>query len=131
MRKKELLFRLTKKDFIIQTFRSGGKGGQHQNKTDSGVRIIHPASGAVGESRSERSQYRNKCLAFHRLVDSKKFGVWHKLTCAELIAGKTIEQQVRDWMRPENLKVEVFGDGRWRECRDSDKIPVHGFSVKK
>lgn len=50
---KELLFSLTKKDFRIETFRSGGKGGQHQNKTDSGVRIVHLESGAVGESREE------------------------------------------------------------------------------
>jgi len=131
MRKKELLFRLTKKDFIVQTFRSGGKGGQHQNKTDSGVRIIHPVSGAVGESRSERSQYRNRRLAFRRLVDSKKFRVWHKLACAELIDGKSIEREVRDWMRPENLKVEVFKDGQWRECRGPDQVPVQVFSVKK
>ena len=64
--KKELLFSITKKDFEVQTFRSGGKGGQHQNKTDSGVRIIHRASGAVGESRSERSQLVNKRLALKR-----------------------------------------------------------------
>ena len=56
---KELLFTIRKKDFEIQTFRSGGKGGQHQNKTDSGVRIIHKASGAVGESRNDKSQHRN------------------------------------------------------------------------
>jgi protein subunit release factor B len=37
--KKEKLFSITKKDFKIQTFRSGGKGGQHQNKTNSGVAI--------------------------------------------------------------------------------------------
>ena len=58
--KGELLFSITKKDFEIQTFRSGGKGGQHQNKTDSGVRIIHRDSGARAESREERSQARNK-----------------------------------------------------------------------
>jgi len=36
---KELLFSLTKKDFRVDTFRAGGKGGQKQNKTNSGVRV--------------------------------------------------------------------------------------------
>ena len=65
MAKKELLFSLTKKDFVVETFRAGGKGGQKQNKTDSGVRIKHPASGAVAESREERSQHQNKKIAFN------------------------------------------------------------------
>ena len=49
------LFSITKKDFEVQTFRAGGKGGQHQNKTDSAVRIIHRESGAASEPRSERA----------------------------------------------------------------------------
>jgi len=45
-------------ELIMQTFCSGGPGGQHQNKTQSGVRLIHP-SGVRGESRTERSQPKN------------------------------------------------------------------------
>lgn len=51
----------------VQTFRSGGKGGQHQNTTDSGVRLVHLPSGIRCESRSERSQLRNRALALARL----------------------------------------------------------------
>lgn len=51
----------------VETFRSGGKGGQHQNKTESGVRLIHLPSGVRATSRSERSQHRNKTLALGRL----------------------------------------------------------------
>lgn len=51
----------------IQTFRSGGKGGQHQNTTDSGVRLVHRPSGVRCESRSERSQLRNRQRALTRL----------------------------------------------------------------
>ena len=51
---KELLFSITKDDFRVDTFRSGGKGGQNQNKVESGVRIVHVASGAIGESREQR-----------------------------------------------------------------------------
>jgi peptide chain release factor 2 len=42
----------------MQTFCSGGPGGQHQNKTQSGVRLIHK-SGVRAESRTERSQFKN------------------------------------------------------------------------
>jgi protein subunit release factor A len=51
----------------VQTFRSGGKGGQHQNTTDSGVRLIHRPTGLRAESRSDRSQHRNRALALARL----------------------------------------------------------------
>ena len=51
----------------VETFRSGGNGGQHQNTTDSGVRLIHEPTGVRAESRSDRSQHRNKAVALERL----------------------------------------------------------------
>lgn len=51
----------------VETFRSGGKGGQHQNTTDSGVRLIHEPTGLRAGSRNDRSQHRNKALALDRL----------------------------------------------------------------
>ncbi len=44
-------------------FRSGGPGGQHQNKTESGVRYTHLPTGIAAESRSERSQHKNDANA--------------------------------------------------------------------
>lgn len=111
--KKEKLFTLTKKDFIIQTFRSGGKGGQHQNKTNSGVRIIHPASNAIGESRTERSQYQNKKLAFRKLVNSEKFKIWINKVYFEIMNGKTVEERVEEEMNQKNLKVEKKNNNKW------------------
>jgi protein subunit release factor B len=60
---RELVLSVTLKDCEVQTFRAGGKGGQNQNKRDTGVRIIHHPSGARGEARDERSQLQNKRLA--------------------------------------------------------------------
>src|SRR5262249_52604005 len=50
-----------------QTFRSGGPGGQHQNKTESGVRYIYKPTGIAAESRSERSQHKNDAMALQML----------------------------------------------------------------
>jgi len=49
---------VNEKELEMQTFCSGGPGGQHQNKTQSGVRLIHK-SGVRAESRTERSQPKN------------------------------------------------------------------------
>ena len=51
----------------VDTFRSGGPGGQHQNVTDSGVRLRHRASGVVVTSRARRSQHQNKTECLRRL----------------------------------------------------------------
>jgi len=115
-KKWEPLFTLTKKDFEMQTFRSGGKGGQHQNKIESGVRLIHRASGAVGESRSDKSQHRNKGLALQRLAVSGKFKAWVNRIAYEITSGKTIEQRVEEAIQPKNLRVEIQDEnGNWKE----------------
>jgi peptide chain release factor 2 len=54
-------------DLERQTFRSGGPGGQHQNKTESGVRYIHKPTGIAAESRTERSQHKNDAMAMQQL----------------------------------------------------------------
>jgi peptide chain release factor 2 len=50
-------------DLRRDTFRSGGPGGQHQNKTESGVRYTHIPTGVAAESRTERSQVKNDANA--------------------------------------------------------------------
>jgi protein subunit release factor A len=51
----------------IETFTAGGRGGQHQNRTESGVRLVHLPTGIVVTAREERSQFRNKAVALSRL----------------------------------------------------------------
>ena len=54
----------------IETFRSGGPGGQHQNKTESGVRLTHLPSGITVTARDSRSQHRNRQIALARLREA-------------------------------------------------------------
>lgn len=77
--KKELLFRLTERDFIFKAKRGSGKGGQKKNKTSSAIQCFHPPSGAMGEAEDSREQSQNKKTAFKRCVDSIVFQTWLKL----------------------------------------------------
>lgn len=117
MRGKRKLFSVTKKDLVIETFRAGGKGGQNQNKRDTGVRVKHPPSGAVGESREERSQLQNKRTAFTRMANTPEFQAWARLEAARVEGGLAdIDQIVGELMRPHNLRIEgVDEEGKWTE----------------
>lgn len=114
---RELLFSVTRKDLRIDTFKAGGKGGQHQNKSDTGVRITHPPSGAVGESREHRSQYENKRAAFAKMAADPKFEAWRKIEASRRLGVLAdIDKKVADSMKPANIRVEVHDDeGRWVE----------------
>lgn len=56
----EECFELKEDDLIIQTSKSSGAGGQHINKTESAVKIIHKPTGIFAECQDERSQLKNK-----------------------------------------------------------------------
>lgn len=111
---KKLLFSLTAKDFDIQTFCTGGNGGQHRNAKQNGVRIIHKASGARAEHRDGRDQPQNKEAAFKKLVETPRFRAWHKMEVARLTGAiKRAEESTDRQMDSKNLKTEVLGPKGW------------------
>lgn len=112
---RERVFSVTLDDCQVDTFRAGGKGGQNQNKRETGVRITHRESGAVGEARDERSQLQNKKLAFRRMTDTAKFQAWLK---RKLGHDALMRAEVEREMWPVNLRTEVFEAGRWVQRAD-------------
>lgn len=63
----EVCEKISPDDITIESYRSGGPGGQHVNKTESGVRITHLPTGITVTSTKERSQFMNKQDALRKL----------------------------------------------------------------
>jgi protein subunit release factor B len=102
---------VTAADCELQTFRSGGSGGQNQNKRDTGARYIHHPSGARGESRDERSQWQNRKLAWRRMLDSKEFQLWLRRTLGQEAAREA--EAARYEVPAAECRIEVRRQGRW------------------
>lgn len=90
-------------DCRVDVFRAGGKGGQHQNTTNSGVRLVHRPTGIRAESRTERSQTGNRRRALARLRE-KLEGEAHE--DAERIPTKVPRREKRKRLRNKRRRSE-------------------------
>ena len=80
-------------DLRVDTYRSGGAGGQHVNKTDSAIRITHLPSGVVVQCQSERSQTQNKASAM-RVLQAKLLELKQKEQEAEISEIRGVQQEI-------------------------------------
>ena len=60
---------LLAREVEVHVFRASGAGGQHVNKTESALRLVHAPSGVVVIAQDSSSQHRNREIAFERLVE--------------------------------------------------------------
>ena len=110
----EVDLQIDPKDLLIESHRSGGAGGQHVNKTESAIRIIHLPTGIAVDCQDERSQYKNKDKAMKilrsRILEQKRAEQESEITSAR-------RSQVGSGDRSERIRTYNFPQGRVTDHR--------------
>lgn len=111
---------IRKEDIRTDVFRASGAGGQHVNRTESGVRFTHLPTGVVAESTESRSQHKNREIAMGRLVQQIREAQIQKEASALASARKSLvgsgdrSEKIRTYNWPQNRVTDhrLEGDNK-------------------
>lgn len=101
-------------DLKIETCKSSGAGGQHVNKTESAIRIIHIPTGIVVECQEERSQFKNRDKAM-KMLRTKLYDM--ELTKQTEAIASARKSQVGTGDRSERIRTYNYPQGRVTDHR--------------
>ncbi|HEX3027026.1 MAG TPA: peptide chain release factor 1, partial [Clostridia bacterium] len=105
----EVELQINPDELQIDTYRSGGAGGQHVNKTESAIRITHLPTGLVVECQDERSQFKNKDKAM-KILRSRLYEKMQSEQAAKIATER--RSQVGTGDRSERLRTYNYPQGR-------------------
>lgn len=141
---------IKEEDLEVSTFRAGGAGGQHVNKTDSAIRIRHIPTGIVVSCQAERSQHKNRAKAMsvlkakiYELEQDKKreamekfYGdkgaiAWGSQIRSYVLQPYTMAKDLRTGIQTGNTQAVLDGDiGKfiegWLKWKSAGGVPVKG-----
>lgn len=105
---------ISPKDLQIDTYRAGGAGGQHVNKTESAIRITHIPTNTIVECQDERSQHKNKDKAM-KILRSRIYEKMQREQNAKIASERKLQVGAGD--RAERIRTYNYPQGRMTDHR--------------